>query len=170
MAASQWLTVARVIRDAWAALPGYRLPGSVDDGVTVHLLTTLVMENDPVTGDYVVVGWSGPTGQPGGRFDQRTGPLAATTRPRDEVGTIRVRACAQLGDLDPEQALEQAQVYLADLEQLLRGTPGPDLGLVPATVARMLAQYTGPAEVATTQTGAGTYAAVTSAVTYSARI
>lgn len=168
--ASAWLTVAEVIRDAWAALPGYRLPGSRDNGVTVHVLTTVTDDGDVTNGDYVVVGWA-PAGQTAGRFTQTTGPLAAAAgRPRDEVGTIRVRACAQLGDTDPVLALQTAEQYLADLEQLLRGTPGPDLGLVPGTWPRLLVQYTGPAEVAPVQNDRGTYAAVTSAVTYSARI
>lgn len=168
MAGSQWLTVARALRDAWAALPGYRLPGTRTSGVTVHLLTTVTSDGDPVDGDHVVVGWA-PAGQPAGRYDQRTGPLAAA-RPRDEVGTIRVRSCAQLGDLDPEQALEQAETYLGDLEQILRGTPGPDLGVVPGTLSRLLVQYTGPADITPVQNERGTYAAVTSAVAYSARI
>lgn len=126
MPTSLWLQVVQAVAARWRVVDGFRAPGDDRDGCTVYVAQAIADAEDPSGGDWAVVAWTGdPDDQTSpGEVVQTAGPMAAAAgRPRDEVGTITVRVCAQSGDVDPEATMATAVEYLAALESMLRDDP-----------------------------------------------
>ena len=87
------------------ALPGHRDPNgttSTDGLVTVYDGPEIRATDDAIDQTFVVIGWSGADPdalEPAASSNWVAGPIAATTRPRDETTVIACKVISQRGEL-----------------------------------------------------------------------
>lgn len=120
------------------------------------------------TSDFLMFGVDDPTSQSPaiGSWSQEMATMA-TSRPRDETGTINCAAASANGDPDGLQtALEAAHGYVAAVEAFLRADPSLGLGGVPVAVV----QIGGSGTPFLSQDEYGASAVVVFTVTYKIRI
>lgn len=129
MATTLWPQVVDGLVAGMRATAGYQAPTSTGSGVPVYDSTDpgTTNQNDE---KFLVIAWPGDPDSPAeaGTWEQTPGPMA-TTRPKDEAGTVECMAIAQNGDMNPKTVRDWAFAVVADVERLCRAQQVPCLGV-----------------------------------------
>lgn len=153
---------------------GHRAPGATLSTlglVTVYDGPELFSTDDAIDDTLLIIGWSGESSDQlstTARGSFRTGPIAATVRPRDEATTIACKAISQRAET-AKQARDAAIAELAVVAGVCRSDPS--LGInTSATIGgvRLLAFVT--AGTLTQYQDKGYVAEIDFDVTYSTRV
>lgn len=138
---SVWCDVVDGLLTVMRGTAGYRSPSTTGTGIPVFDgPEVFATEDRPAV--WLVVGSPGEDGgdEPGSA-GQVAGPLAASTRPRDETGVVECLAVAQSGDAPVggvRAVREAARAVVAAVESALRvGVSAPTLGLAADVVAQV---------------------------------
>ena len=129
MATSKWAAVVSALYDVLGATSGYRKAEDYGTGIPVFLGPD-IGAHEMDASSWLTIAWAGTPDSPEspGGIQQEVAGMAASDRPRDETGTIRCRACCQLGDISLMDALEAAQTLMATVETAIRTDPYVGLG------------------------------------------
>lgn len=148
MAGSRWPEVVQALVTRMRATAGYCSPWATTTAglVPVYHSVELDVQTRAQASQYVVFGWAGDGDvlEVAGRSAQTWGPMAST-RPRNDEGTIRCAAVCQTGtggekrDGMSHEVLTACNQILADVDAMTRvPADGPSLGVVaPWLVAKL---------------------------------
>ena len=163
MATSRLDDVINALLSLLRAETGYRAPST--EGTGVPVFDGPEVAGDRFTEPQLIIVGDSPAGG-AATFEQVGVTMAATTRPRDETGTVYVSAIANDGNT-PAEARASALALVATVETLVR--TNPDLGLGSGSGFRWVGS---PTSVDLTQTAHpnGFTAQLDFSLTYMARL
>jgi hypothetical protein len=167
MPSTRWAQVTDALLNLTAAQAGYRRYGGAS-GILV-LDSIEAWSTDTLADSYLVIGWTNPDGSDIESGSSSQAWVTAGRVSREETGSVRCRAVAQPGTIDPKAARDAAVAVVDTVGAVLR--TDNTLGLVAApTSAPHMTAYLGSRMSVDQYLRAGAVCAITFDVEYSTRI